>query len=123
MRELKREKKTMSKKSFLRALGRAQEEAAASANLQSLNETQSSSDDDANLFTMESCKEIDPNKKVRIPWDRDPRGDKNGLKTTLLTTVRDGRYHVEGGLMQNFRTISKMLSEDPASPFAKYNGV
>eukprot|EP01031_Cornospumella_fuschlensis_P029086 gene29086-35104_t len=116
----------MSKRSFLRALGRTQEEAVAavSANLQTLNDAASSSDEEP-MFgaSSEQQKEADNDKKTRIPWDRDPRGDKNGLKTTLLNTVREGRYHIEGGLMQNFREISKILSTDPTSPFVKFNGI
>jgi hypothetical protein len=61
-------------------------------------------------------------KKARIPWDRNPLGDKNGLKLGLLTVVHDSNFHVNGGLMENFREVSRILSQD-GSKFEKYDGI
>lgn len=61
-------------------------------------------------------------KKPRIPWDRNPHGDKNGLKMALLSVVNDNAFHVEGGLMDNFREVSRILSQ-PGSKFEKYEGI
>lgn len=61
-------------------------------------------------------------KKCRIPWDRNPHGDKNGLKFALLSLINDYNYHVEGMLMNNFKEVANILSR-PGSKFEKYEGI
>lgn len=61
-------------------------------------------------------------KKPRIPWDRNPLGDKNGLKLALLNIVNEHSFHVDGGLMENFREVSRLLSQE-GSKFEKYDGI
>lgn len=61
-------------------------------------------------------------KKPRIPWDRNPHGDKNGLKYALLSVVNDHSFHVDGRLMENFREVSRILSSE-GSKFEKYEGI
>jgi hypothetical protein len=84
---------------------------------------QSNQDVDVSLNLNNSIDDADQGKKKnRIPWDRDPRGDKNGLKFALLTVVHENKFHVEGRYKDNFRQISKMLSQ-PGSAFEKYRGI
>lgn len=62
------------------------------------------------------------NKKPRIPWDRNPRGDKNGLKAILLRVVYENNFHIDGLLKDNFKKVQDILSHSP-SPFDKFMGV
>lgn len=78
-----------------------------------------SEDEDNNLLHGASG---DRTKKPRIPWDRNPRGDKNGLKLALLTAINESRFHVEGRYMENFKKISQILSQE-GSKFEKYQGI
>ncbi len=61
-------------------------------------------------------------KKPRIPWDRNVRGDKNGLKLALLTCVYENNFHVDGKFMENFKKVSQLLSQE-GSKFEKYAGI
>lgn len=75
----------------------------------------SSEDDQQHLM-------VGGDKKPRIPWDRNVRGDKNGLKLALLTCVYENNFHVEGRFMENFRKVSQILSQE-GSKFEKYHGI
>jgi hypothetical protein len=61
-------------------------------------------------------------KKPRIPWDRNALGDKNGLKFALLSVVNDNNFHIDGKFMENFREVSRLLSQE-GSKFEKYEGI
>lgn len=61
-------------------------------------------------------------KKPRIPWDRNPRGDRNGLKYSLLSCINENEFHVKGKYLDNFKAISHILSSE-SSPFLKYRGI
>jgi hypothetical protein len=60
--------------------------------------------------------------KPRIPWDRNPRGDRNGLKYALLRCIDDNQFHINGRYRENFQTTSEILSSG-GSPFCKYKGI
>lgn len=80
----------------------------------------SNQDDDS---TDGGLDEDNPNKKPRIPWDRNPRTDRNQLKYALLSCVNEHQFHVKGKLMENFKVVSSLLSSGPNSPFLKFRGV
>lgn len=103
----------MLKKSILRS--KEQDAAAASSNHL---DGGSSSDDEEAAGLGDDVK----GKKLRIPWDRDKRGDKNGLKQALLTVINENRFHVEGKYKDNFKEVSSILSQ-PGSVFERYHGI
>ncbi|KAJ1407737.1 hypothetical protein B484DRAFT_436426 [Ochromonadaceae sp. CCMP2298] len=49
-------------------------------------------------------------KKKRISWDRDPRGDANGLKTETLRLWIANNFN-QGGKTQNITTLASMLNK------------
>lgn len=62
------------------------------------------------------------NKKLRIPWDRNPRGDRNNLKIALMSCINDNDFHVKGTFRENFKRVSYLLSADGAA-FHKWKGI
>lgn len=115
----------MSKKSILRGV-KGQEHSANNNLVEELLSANSSDDEENPEFVDPSHggfpSEDGSKKKSRIPWDRDPRGDKNGLKLALLTLIHDNKYHIEGKYMDNFRDVATLLSQ-PGSVFERYQGI
>eukprot|EP01039_Chlorochromonas_danica_P002022 gene2022-2205_t len=115
----------MSKKSILRGV-KGQEHSANNTLVEELLSPNSSDEEENQEFVDASHggfpSEDGSRKKSRIPWDRDPRGDKNGLKLALLTLIHDHKYHIEGKYMDNFRDVATLLSQ-PGSVFERYQGI
>lgn len=81
----------------------------------------STSEDDEQR-QIEGDTSFDRRKKPRIPWDRNIRGDKNGLKYALLSLIKEHGFHVNGRYMDNFKEVSALLSQE-GTIFSKYNGI